>query len=331
MRVESAVTSVSWIPSEAVEGLAKLPFELGIGHYDDPPPDVIDSLERLHAASAFRFANELRAWVEVEDGRIGDHGHAGRGWISSTLLRLGPVRLRVQPTALAELRSVPEVSDHSVTFEQTTGGRTGVPAPRTVEGTPYAQVLAPVVWTTLRLTINANGRSRGELVGASPFPRHWVYDARGHLFAKSGMTDWRRWYATVHGTHSPWGDENSPVLVAMAETALERELSRTIMRGGEKPELKRLPAGTLLTQQGEPGDELYLVLDGVLEVQVDGERVAEIGPGAVLGERGVLEGGRRTATVRALTDCRIAVAPAARIDRDALVRLAAGHQREAPR
>lgn len=92
MRFESAVTTVSWIPSEAVEGITKLPFERGVGHYDDPPPEVIDSLERLHDAGAFRFANDLRAWVEVDGGRIVDHGHAGRGWISSTLLRFGPLR-----------------------------------------------------------------------------------------------------------------------------------------------------------------------------------------------------------------------------------------------
>ncbi|HEX2275447.1 MAG TPA: cyclic nucleotide-binding domain-containing protein [Acidimicrobiales bacterium] len=328
MRVESAVTSVSWIPSEAVEGVTKLPFELGVGHYDDPPPEVIDSLERLHRAGAFRFANELRAWVEVEDSHIVDHGHAGRGWISSTLLRFGPLRFSFQPTAFPELRSVPVVTEHSVTFEQTTGGRPGVPAPRLVEGKPYVQLVGPIVWTTLRLTIHADGRSQGELIGASAFPRHWVYDFDGRLVAKSGLTNFRHWYATTHGTHSPWGDTDSPVVVTMAETALERELARNIMRGGEKPDLKRLSAGNLLTAQGEPGDELYLVLDGVLEVQVDSERVAEIGPGALVGERAVLEEGRRTATVRALTDCRIAVAPTERIDREALARLAVGHRRE---
>src|SRR5918994_4671507 len=44
MRIESSVTSVSWIPSEAITGLAKMPFEAGITHYDDPPPDVIDDV-----------------------------------------------------------------------------------------------------------------------------------------------------------------------------------------------------------------------------------------------------------------------------------------------
>lgn len=331
MRVESAVTSLSWIPSEAVEGITKLPFELGVGHYDEPPPDVVDNLERLHAAGAFRFANDLRAWVEVEAGRIVDHGHAGRGWISSTRLHLGPLRMSFQPTEFPELRSVPDVTAESVTFEQTTGGRPGVPAPRLVEGKPYVQLLGPIVWTTLRLTIGADGTSRGELTGASRFPRHWVYDAGGRLVSKSGVTNFRDWYASAYGTHSPWGDENSPVLLTMAETALERQLSRLIMRGGEKPSRKRLSPGSLLTEQGEPGDELYLVLDGVLEVSVDGERLAEIGPGTVVGERSLLEGGRRTATVKALTECRIAVASSPQIERDALVRLATGHRREEER
>ena len=45
MRIESSVTSISWIPSEAVEGVTKVPFEMGVAHYDDPPPDHIDSLD----------------------------------------------------------------------------------------------------------------------------------------------------------------------------------------------------------------------------------------------------------------------------------------------
>jgi len=39
MRIEGSVTAISWIPSEAIEGLPKLPFEFGVGHYDEPPPD----------------------------------------------------------------------------------------------------------------------------------------------------------------------------------------------------------------------------------------------------------------------------------------------------
>ena len=38
MRIESSVVSLSWIPSEAVTGLPKQFFEVGVTHYDDPPP-----------------------------------------------------------------------------------------------------------------------------------------------------------------------------------------------------------------------------------------------------------------------------------------------------
>jgi CRP-like cAMP-binding protein len=50
--------------------------------------------------------------------------------------------------------------------------------------------------------------------------------------------------------------------------------------------------------------------------------VVELGPGAVVGEVALLEGGRRTATLRAVTPCRVAAVPGHRIDRDALAELA---------
>jgi CRP-like cAMP-binding protein len=100
------------------------------------------------------------------------------------------------------------------------------------------------------------------------------------------------------------------------------------MRGGRKPEVRRVKAGTLLTEQGHPGTELYLLLDGVVSVEVDGSPVVELGPGAVLGERAALEGGMRTSTLRCVTPCRVAVAPVDAIDRERLGVLAAGHHRE---
>jgi CRP-like cAMP-binding protein len=71
-----------------------------------------------------------------------------------------------------------------------------------------------------------------------------------------------------------------------------------------------------------------LLLDGVVSVEVDGSPLVELGPGAVLGERAVLEAGVRTSTVRCLTPCRVAIAPADAIDRGRLAKLAAGHRRE---
>jgi CRP-like cAMP-binding protein len=136
--------------------------------------------------------------------------------------------------------------------------------------------------------------------------------------------------ATAHGQHSPWGQEDSQPLVTVAESALERQLSTTIMRGGAKPAVRKLAKGMLLAEQGDPGDDIYLLLDGVLSVSVDGIQVGELGPGAVMGERALLEGGRRTATLRAVTDCVIATAAKDQIDRGSLSSLAELHHREDP-
>lgn len=73
---------------------------------------------------------------------------------------------------------------------------------------------------------------------------------------------------------------------------------------------------------------MFLLLDGVVAVDVDGRELVELGPGAILGERAVLEGGTRTSTVRAVTRCKVAVAPAADLDPAALAGLSTTHHRE---
>ena len=63
-------------------------------------------------------------------------------------------------------------------------------------------------------------------------------------------------------------------------------------------------------------------------VEVDGEEVAEIGPGAVVGERAALVNGTRTATLWARTAGRVASVPHDALDPEALGSLAAAHRRE---
>ena len=50
MRYESSITSLSWIPSEAVTGPGGLAFNWDFGHYDDPPSAELGDLEELRAA-----------------------------------------------------------------------------------------------------------------------------------------------------------------------------------------------------------------------------------------------------------------------------------------
>jgi CRP-like cAMP-binding protein len=148
------------------------------------------------------------------------------------------------------------------------------------------------------------------------------------LSAKAGLADFKQWYRKAFGRHSPWGSQNSKAFVTAVESALERELSTHIMRGGEKPKFHNLKAGALLTEQGAGDNEVFLVLDGVVMVEVNGEPLAEYGPGAILGERAALEGGPRTATLRAVTKVRVAAVGADQLDRHALAQVAEGHRRE---
>lgn len=328
MRIESAVTSVSWIPSEAIPGMMRLPFDLGPMHYDDPPGDHLTDIPALARSGAVRFINELRAWIDVEGDRIVGNGHSGRGWMGRTKLGFGPKKLLYPSIGMRDIRPQPEATERSVRFVQTTGGRPAVPLPRKLNRPPFVQIIPPVVWTTLALTLTADGSITHEVVGASPFPRHWIYDQSGRLIQKVATTDFKTWTGDIFGERTPWGREDSPAFVTEVETWLEREISTTIMRGGTKPKIRQLPAGENLVEQGQSGDELFLLLDGVLSVDVDGKALAEVGPGAILGERALLEGGRRTATLRAVTPCRVAIATTDQVSDEALADLAKGHRRE---
>jgi Cyclic nucleotide-binding domain len=325
MRIESSVTAISWLPSDAIEGMPKLPFELGVARYDEPPPEHFEDgeLERLRAEDRFREANRLAAWIDVEEGKIVGHGYEGTGLVGSPPSRLGATDISIPGVVFEVLRHEPEVQENAVRFVQTVGGRAGFPTPRRVIGSPHVRIESANAWTTLALTIRTDGSSEHQLVDASSFPRHWIYDRDGNLVAKTGTIDFKAWYQAAQAERTPWGDEESEAFVTAAESALEREISRELLAGKMIPERRTLEPDETLVKQGARGDELYLVLDGVLSVEIDGAGVAEIGPGAIVGEKALLEGGTRTATLRARTRCRVAVIPGALVDRQELEDLAA--------
>jgi Cyclic nucleotide-binding domain len=315
------------------------PFDLGISKYDEPPPDEIDGetgLDGLRQADRFRFANRLSAWVDVDDaGGIVAHGQDGHSFLGSTTLRFAGQSMTFAAVALPDLQSTTEVSRPDdagagrvagVRFEQTGGGRTGVPAPRRVSRAPYVQVYAPMAWSTLALTLWADGRREIELPGASPFPRHWVYDDDGRLVKKTATIDYHEWSLSAYGSQTPWGANDSPAVVHEVESALERALSRRLM--GQRPSIERHAANEVVIRQGDRSDDVYVLLDGVLSVDVDGEPLAELAPGVVIGERAALEGGVRTATLTATTAAVLARMPASALTDDERAELAQSHRRE---
>jgi CRP-like cAMP-binding protein len=169
------------------------------------------------------------------------------------------------------------------------------------------------------------------LAGASTFPRHWIYDSDGALVQKSGVIDFDKWYREAHAQNTPWGNEDSAAVVTAVESAMERDLSLEIMRSEDKRSPDRFSPGDLIVEQGETGvssNIVYLVLDGVLEVVVDGEVVGELGPGAIVGERAQLENGARTASLRAKTAGKVIGVPGEELNREALEQIAAGRSRD---
>jgi hypothetical protein len=326
------VTSLSWIPSEAVRGGTRVAFDAGFTHYDEPPPDVIEDIEALQQADRFRFANVLSAYLETDaQGAVTGYGYTGEGLMGSTRVAVAGINKVFEAVALPLLQQPPVVGATSVRFTQTFGGRTGLPAPRRVRRKPFIQWQAPLVWSTLQLTLHTDRPPELEVKGASRFPRHWFYDGEGRLAAKSGLTDYKDWYRKSFGKHTPWGDQDSPALVTAVETALERALSAQMMGQGTKPRFRKVIAGDALVHEGEAGTDVFLVLDGVVRVEKAGQRLAEFGPGAVLGERAGMEGGIRSSTLVAVTASRVAVVPHNIMDSSQLHELSQGHRIEESR
>jgi CRP-like cAMP-binding protein len=67
-------------------------------------------------------------------------------------------------------------------------------------------------------------------------------------------------------------------------------------------------AGEVLTIEGEPGEDSFVIVSGTAEVSVAGHGIATLGPGALFGEMAALDGGSRSATIRAATSMRLLAA-----------------------
>ena len=77
----------------------------------------------------------------------------------------------------------------------------------------------------------------------------------------------------------------------------------------EDTELVAFPAGQKIFLEGDPGDLMYVVRDGQVDLHVKGQLVDALGPGGVLGEMALIEHAPRTATATAKTDCTLVPIP----------------------
>lgn len=92
--------------------------------------------------------------------------------------------------------------------------------------------------------------------------------------------------------------------VSLFSACSNRELSRIASLADEID----VPKDKVLTHQGEPGREFFVVVDGRARATVGGRtRVKALGPGSSFGEMSLVDEGPRSATVTAETDMRLLV------------------------
>ena len=91
--------------------------------------------------------------------------------------------------------------------------------------------------------------------------------------------------------------------VSMFSALNKKEIDRLAALAEER----RVPSGTVLTKEGEPGDEFYVVAEGMAEASIKGRKVGTIPAGSFFGELSLLDQGPRTATVTAELPTRLVV------------------------
>ncbi len=153
--------------------------------------------------------------------------------------------------------------------------------------------------------------------------------AAGEGFGELALLDHRPRGATVRATEDAvlwtldrghferWIRERYEIAARIRASAEERARLAELpfFRGLEPQELERIlphlaavrvPAGEAVFREGDEADRYYVIREGEAEVSAGGRAVARIGPGAGFGEVALLFGGRRTATVTAVTDLTLA-------------------------
>ncbi len=80
-----------------------------------------------------------------------------------------------------------------------------------------------------------------------------------------------------------------------------------LRRVGDLSRIVEAPAGTVVTQMGEPGDSFFVIIDGTVAVRTPLGAGSQLKPGDFFGEMSLLDGEPRSASIVATTDLRMLV------------------------
>jgi CRP-like cAMP-binding protein len=66
-----------------------------------------------------------------------------------------------------------------------------------------------------------------------------------------------------------------------------------------------IPAGEVIFQQGGVADRLYAIVEGEVEIWIDGKLLDTTGAGGIVGEMALISASPRSATAIAKTECKL--------------------------
>ena len=74
----------------------------------------------------------------------------------------------------------------------------------------------------------------------------------------------------------------------------------------DSEDLVEYPAGTVILEEGQHGDRMFVVMQGELSISLKDKVLGKVRPGEIIGEMALINAKVRSATVTAATDCQLA-------------------------
>jgi CRP-like cAMP-binding protein len=68
---------------------------------------------------------------------------------------------------------------------------------------------------------------------------------------------------------------------------------------------KSIPAGEMIFSENDTGHEMYVIIEGEVDVSFNGRFIESVGPGSLVGEMALIDHKTRSATATAKTDCKV--------------------------
>lgn len=75
----------------------------------------------------------------------------------------------------------------------------------------------------------------------------------------------------------------------------------------DSEDVVEIEAGSVIAVEGSEGNQMYVVMTGEVDISISGQVLATARAGEIVGEMALINSNIRSATLTAMTDCRLAL------------------------